>query len=580
MQNSFPVVPAPETGYNRQEVDKFIHRARQSYLGKDDSVDLAVLEEVAFDEEIGGYDFEAVDNVLDRLEEGFKEKFGGSTQATVDATQTQAIPLTARAVLNTPSASVKATANTPTAALSQQAPRPVKKVVRPAQQQVRQVQQIVRSQQKQGPIQQTLRPVSAPPQPNSVQKHQVKSQVQHTPQIKVQNKAKLPQTLNAPRPIVPQGLAQAPQPAKTEAFKNVAVSLPENVKPQDHRTEKLDKGVEENKLGVKLPQLKKSKKAVEHEEKLRLETGQVDPIKATKKQAKKPHKTKDLADVKTQHAHKKKKKQVDIKKKQDTDIKNIEQVDSNKTQNSVSNELLNNKKASGYNPLVDENIPQPEFLKPTKQDKKAQNSTVVTETTTTTSESQRVQKEQKKHRIEPIKAEKKTIDREEALNNLVQNVKTRRQQQLPPTPEIKAVEPRTQVQDVISSQNRGQLATAATAGVATAGVASGMVHHQSQSSLSGSNRAQELAGVMDAIQARMALGNGKRFRKATYKTGYSVDEVDQFSKRIERYLQNREMLSADEVKNVTFSSAHALDAYSEAQVDALLNRLVEIIHAS
>lgn len=77
---------------------------------------------------------------------------------------------------------------------------------------------------------------------------------------------------------------------------------------------------------------------------------------------------------------------------------------------------------------------------------------------------------------------------------------------------------------------------------------------------------------------RLSRPRGRRFRRAGFlRYGYRVDEVDLVADRISRFLETGEDLTVDQVRTVAFRMQRR--GYSEAQVDAVLDAVVEVMLA-
>ena len=77
---------------------------------------------------------------------------------------------------------------------------------------------------------------------------------------------------------------------------------------------------------------------------------------------------------------------------------------------------------------------------------------------------------------------------------------------------------------------------------------------------------------------RLARPKGQRFRRAgVLRFGYRVDEVDLVADKLARFLESGEHLSVDQVRGVAFRMQRR--GYSEAQVDAVLDAVVEVMLA-
>lgn len=73
----FPISKSKRTGYNREQVDAFLERARKSYDGTaspEEVVKSSDLRLMSFDLKRGGYEVRYVDAALDRLEDVFFER--------------------------------------------------------------------------------------------------------------------------------------------------------------------------------------------------------------------------------------------------------------------------------------------------------------------------------------------------------------------------------------------------------------------------------------------------------------------------------------------------------------------------
>lgn len=81
------------------------------------------------------------------------------------------------------------------------------------------------------------------------------------------------------------------------------------------------------------------------------------------------------------------------------------------------------------------------------------------------------------------------------------------------------------------------------------------------------------------LRARMERPDVQRFREPVGESsvGYRKSEVDQLCRQLEKYLDGENPMSVDEIRTITFSTATATEAYDEAQVDAFLDRMTEIM---
>lgn len=83
----FTRVPRTRTGYDPQEVEEFLERARESYNAPDgeviaDRIDDEAVRAVTFNRVSGGYDWAEVDAALDRLEQAFIQQRRAAVMST------------------------------------------------------------------------------------------------------------------------------------------------------------------------------------------------------------------------------------------------------------------------------------------------------------------------------------------------------------------------------------------------------------------------------------------------------------------------------------------------------------------
>lgn len=86
---------------------------------------------------------------------------------------------------------------------------------------------------------------------------------------------------------------------------------------------------------------------------------------------------------------------------------------------------------------------------------------------------------------------------------------------------------------------------------------------------------QQAETLGQSLADRFSRPNKKRFRRVgLFSHGYAVKDVDAFAARVNDYLSGNGELTASDVRSVTFRSAKR--GYSEAQVDAVLDALIEL----
>lgn len=89
---------------------------------------------------------------------------------------------------------------------------------------------------------------------------------------------------------------------------------------------------------------------------------------------------------------------------------------------------------------------------------------------------------------------------------------------------------------------------------------------------------QQSSELSAALTARFGRKSGHRFNKVKlFAQGYKVKDVDVFAERVNAFLTTGEPLSAADVRAVTFRAGRG--GYDEAQVDAALDALVELLLA-
>ncbi|MFJ5955705.1 DivIVA domain-containing protein [Paenarthrobacter sp. NPDC092416] len=88
----------------------------------------------------------------------------------------------------------------------------------------------------------------------------------------------------------------------------------------------------------------------------------------------------------------------------------------------------------------------------------------------------------------------------------------------------------------------------------------------------------KLSGV---LRGRLHRPDGDRFRRPAKKKarGYNVQDVDALCAELIGYLEHDQPLSVDTVRRAVFRAAKGEEGYEEAQVDAFLERVVELMAA-
>lgn len=81
------------------------------------------------------------------------------------------------------------------------------------------------------------------------------------------------------------------------------------------------------------------------------------------------------------------------------------------------------------------------------------------------------------------------------------------------------------------------------------------------------------------LRSRLHRGRGERFRRPSRKKtlSYNTDDVDALCDQLLEYFENDFPLSVDTVRRAVFREAAGADGYEETQVDAFLDRVVELM---
>lgn len=88
----------------------------------------------------------------------------------------------------------------------------------------------------------------------------------------------------------------------------------------------------------------------------------------------------------------------------------------------------------------------------------------------------------------------------------------------------------------------------------------------------------QLIDRLEELNGRLERPRGKKFRPADPSVqGYEVAEVEACMARITGHLQDEEHIRIDDVRNVTFRAQQGPHGYDEAQVDAFLLAVVELL---
>jgi len=92
---------------------------------------------------------------------------------------------------------------------------------------------------------------------------------------------------------------------------------------------------------------------------------------------------------------------------------------------------------------------------------------------------------------------------------------------------------------------------------------------------------REIGSLSGILRGRLHRSDGDRFRRPTRKKArsYNTDDVDRLCRELVAYLEQDKPLSVDSVRRAVFRPAVGADGYEESQVDAFLDRVVELMAA-
>jgi DivIVA domain-containing protein len=87
-----------------------------------------------------------------------------------------------------------------------------------------------------------------------------------------------------------------------------------------------------------------------------------------------------------------------------------------------------------------------------------------------------------------------------------------------------------------------------------------------------------LANRAKTLYPRLARAHGQKFARSERGTpGYSVEQVDAMCDRLTRYFDQKEQLTAADVRGTTFKTVVGNAGYAEGPVDSFLARAVEVL---
>ncbi len=89
----------------------------------------------------------------------------------------------------------------------------------------------------------------------------------------------------------------------------------------------------------------------------------------------------------------------------------------------------------------------------------------------------------------------------------------------------------------------------------------------------------KIGKTASVLRARLHRPDGERFRRPSRKNAqsYNVDDVDVLCRELLVYIEDNGELSVDVVRRAIFAPEKGSDGYEESQVDAFLDRVVELM---
>ncbi|MET1035523.1 MAG: DivIVA domain-containing protein [Arthrobacter sp.] len=90
---------------------------------------------------------------------------------------------------------------------------------------------------------------------------------------------------------------------------------------------------------------------------------------------------------------------------------------------------------------------------------------------------------------------------------------------------------------------------------------------------------QQIGRLSAILRGRLHRAPGERFRRPTRRgvPSYNVEDVDELCEELIDYFEHDTPLSVDAVRRVMFREAKGQEGYEESQVDAFLDRVVELM---
>ncbi|MEE1620067.1 DivIVA domain-containing protein [Zafaria sp. Z1313] len=90
---------------------------------------------------------------------------------------------------------------------------------------------------------------------------------------------------------------------------------------------------------------------------------------------------------------------------------------------------------------------------------------------------------------------------------------------------------------------------------------------------------QQVGRLSAILRGRLHREPGERFRRPSRRgaPSYNVEDVDELCSQLVDYFENDTPMSVDVVRRATFREARGHEGYEESQVDAFLDRVVELM---
>ncbi|WP_370800892.1 DivIVA domain-containing protein [Arthrobacter psychrolactophilus] len=91
----------------------------------------------------------------------------------------------------------------------------------------------------------------------------------------------------------------------------------------------------------------------------------------------------------------------------------------------------------------------------------------------------------------------------------------------------------------------------------------------------------KIGKTASVLRARLHRPDGERFRRPSRKSvqSYNVNDVDVLCRELLVYIEDNGELSVDVVRRAVFAAEKGANGYDESQVDAFLDRVVELMAA-